>query len=133
MGTDIWIHIEHRSRKTNKYVYDFEADGNRDYTLFGALAGARGPLDPIYEPRGIPEDSSPEVIKDYLSWEEAHTFSWLTTKELRECLDLTIKNYSNMELAKSNLESYERIYEYMKRQEDEGKPCRIVFWFDDYV
>ena len=49
MGTDIWIHIEHRSRKTNKFIYDFEANGSRDYTLFGALAGARGSLNRIYD------------------------------------------------------------------------------------
>lgn len=134
MATDIWIHIEHKSRKTNKYVYDYEADGDRIYALFGALAGLRGSFY-LYDPRGLPKDISPEVLKEYQSWgEDAHTPSWLTTEELRKCLDLTIKKLSkeyDMKEVKSWLKNYEKIYEYMKYSEDEGEPSRIVFWFDN--
>ena len=135
MATDIWIHIEHRSRKRGKYVYDFEPDRDRVYSLFGALAGTRGELEPLYEPRGLPEDITPETLAEYNLFEaDAHTPSWLTTKELRECLDLTIKDYSDKygeNEVKSWLKSYEWIYEYMKYSEDEGEPSRIVFWFDN--
>ncbi len=135
MATDIWIHIEHRSKHTNKYVYDFEGDGERVYPLFGTLAGTRGSCEPIYDPRGLPEDISPEALKEYQSWEEdAHTPSWLTTVELRKCLDMTIKEYSkeyDVEDVKLWLKSYEKIYEYMKHKEDEGEESRIVFWFDN--
>ena len=134
MATDIWIHIEHKSRKTNNYVYDYEADGDRIYALFGALAGTRGSFY-LYDPRGLPKDISPEVLAEYQSWEEdAHTPSWLTTKELRKCLDMTINELSkeyDIKEVKSWLKSYEGIYEYMKYSEDEGEPSRIVFWFDN--
>ena len=134
MATDIWIHIEHKCRNTNKYVYDFEADGDRVYALFGTLARLRGTFY-LYDPRGLPNDVSPEVLAEYQSWEEdAHTPSWLTTNELRECLDQTIKEYSDEygeKEVKSWLKTYEGIYEYMKFNEDEGKPSRIVFWFDN--
>ena len=133
MATDIWIHIEHKSRKTNKYVYDFEADGERIYALFGVLAGTRGSCEPIYEPRGLPDDITPKTLKIYKEFGvDAHTPSWLTTKELRECLDQTIKEYENgEEEIISWLKPYENIYEYMKQSEDEGEPSRIVFWFDN--
>ena len=135
MATDIHIHLEHKSRKTNNYVYDFETKNERIYSLFGALAGTRGSCVPIYEPRGLPDDISSKALKEYQSWgKDAHTPSWLTTKELRECLDLTINELSkedDVEEIKSWLKSYEEIYECMKHREDEGEPSRIVFWFDN--
>ena len=133
MATDIWIHVEHRSR--NKYVYDFEADGERIYALFGALAGTRGTIDPIYDPRGLPDYVSPEVLEEYRLFEgDAHTPSWLTTIEFRKCLDLTIKVLSKKEdenNVKTWFQPYEKIYEYMKYCESEGESSRIVFWFDN--
>lgn len=135
MATDIWIHLEHRSRKKNKYVYDFKADGERIYALFGALVGTRGTIDPIYDSRGLPDDVSPEVLEEYRLFEgDAHTPSWLTAIEFRECLDLTIKVLSKKEdenNVKTWLRPYEKIYEYMKYSDDEGEPSRIVFWFDN--
>ena len=135
MATDIWIHIEHRSRKKNKYVYDFEADGERIYALFGALAGARGAIAPLYEPRGLPNDVSPEVLEEYRLFEgDAHTASWLNTEEIRRCLYLTITVLSkeeDEENVKTWLQAYEKIYEYMKYCDDEGEPSRMVFWFDN--
>ena len=135
MAKDIWIHIEHRSRKKNKYVYDFEADGERIYALFGALAGARGAIAPLYEPRGLPNDVSPEVLEEYRLFEgDAHTPSWLNTEEFRRCLDLTITVLSkeeDEENVKTWLQAYEKIYEYMKYCDDEGEPSRMVFWFDN--
>ena len=135
MSTDIWIHLEHRSRKTDKYVYDFEVDGSRIYALFGALAGARGDLNPPYPPRGLPDDITPETFNGYESFgDDAHTSSWLSTKEFRKCLDLTIDAYAKEHGQKSVmswLKTYEWIYEYMKYSEDVGEPSRIVFWFDN--
>ena len=135
MATDIHIYLEHKSKKSNRFVYDFEAENSRVYILFGALAGTRGSCDPVYEPRGLPVDVSPEVMNEYDFWEaDAHTPSWLTTWELRECLDLTIREYSKeygIESVKSWLKSYEKIYEYMEYSEEEGEPSRIVFWFDN--
>ena len=135
MATDIWIHIEHRSKKSGKYVYDFEADGERIYALFGALAGTRGSIDPIYDPRGLPDEVSPEVLEEFRLFEgDAHTPSWLNTEEFRRCLDVTIKTLSKKEdekNVKTWLQAYEKIYEYMKYSEDEGEPSRIVFWFDN--
>lgn len=38
MATDIWIHIEYKSRKNGRWTYAYEADGERHYGVFGVLA-----------------------------------------------------------------------------------------------
>lgn len=137
MGTDIHIHIEHKSRKRKKFVYDFEADGERIYSLFGVLAGTRGDCDALFDPRGLPTDVSPEVLEEYKLWDgDAHTHSWLTTEEFGKCLDSYFEDCTKVagnseEYVREWMSSYYKIYEYMKYSEDEGEPSRIVFWFDN--
>ena len=134
MGTDIHIFIEHRSRKKKKYVYDFEAEGDRIYSLFGVLAGIRGDCDALFEPRGLPKDASPETLMEFEDWGDGHTSSWLSTEEFGRCLNHYIKQWSDVygeEGSQSWLGSFADIYEYMRYSEDEGEPSRIVFWFDN--
>ncbi len=131
MATDIWIHIEFKSRKTGKWTYAYEADGERYYEMFGVLAGTRGDSDALYEPRGLPNDASPETLKEYKDFgEDAHTPCWLTTQELKECMDQLEKKFNPMVV---NIEQnpYYKIYEIMKYMEDQGEPCRMIFWFDN--
>ena len=135
MGTDIHIHIEHKSRKKKKYVYDFEAYGERIYSLFGVLAGTRGDYEALYDPRGLPMDVSPEITEEYRTL-GGHTPSWLTTEEFGKCLDSYFedctKGAGNSEdYVRDWMSSYYKIYEYMKYSEEEGEPSRIVFWFDN--
>ncbi|MDJ0754674.1 MAG: hypothetical protein QNJ45_14205 [Ardenticatenaceae bacterium] len=62
MGTDIHLHIEYRSNKYDKYrlfASDFQI--NRDYALFGALAGLGTEKEPLIPPRGLPKDISNEL------------------------------------------------------------------------
>lgn len=55
----------------------------RDYAVFGALAGVRGSLNEQWEPRGIPEDASLEVLEEMKSWGfDGHTHSWQRLDEL---------------------------------------------------
>ena len=66
----------------------------RGYGMFGLLAGIRdGDIVPISEPRGLPDDVSPEVDKalngpslrstDFWSDPGLHSYSWLTLAELQ--------------------------------------------------
>lgn len=62
-----------------------EVYGDRNYSLFGALANVRNYYDniPICEPRGIPEDASKVVKKEANRWGlDGHSHSWVTAKEL---------------------------------------------------
>lgn len=89
MGTDIHMAIE-----VLNHNYDTKRDewrlairregafGERNYILFGILAGVRQEdgITPIAEPRGLPEDSDPETIKEAQSGD--HSFSWVTLAEV---------------------------------------------------
>ena len=63
-----------------------ELHGRRNYTLFTVLAGVRSDDDdnkPVADPRGFPEDASPQTTAEYKRWEgDGHTHSWLTLQEL---------------------------------------------------
>lgn len=69
--------------------YDIsELHGGRNYTLFSILAGVRDYSDktkPVADPRGFPEDASPQTTNEYQRWEgDGHTHSWLTLQELMD-------------------------------------------------
>ena len=138
MATDIWIHIEYKSRKNKKYKYAGEFDGERLYSVFGILAGVRSDIKSIYPPRGLPDDASDELLCAYKNrFPDCHTPSYLYTSEFRECLDIVdelIHKYDEKEGTTYNpnwLKSYEFIYEYMQTSDKEGEPARMVFWFDN--
>lgn len=60
---------------------------DRNYSLFSLLAGVRNYGDnvPISEPKGVPDDCSEDVLKDYEQWEcDAHSASYFTLKELMD-------------------------------------------------
>lgn len=65
-----------------------ELHGNRNYSLFSTLSGVRdytGTIEPVAEPKGIPEDASEYVKKEKEAWDgDGHTHSWLTLKELKD-------------------------------------------------
>ena len=134
MATDIWIHVEYKSRKTGKWTYAYEVDGDRNYNLFSILAGTRGDCLPLYNPRGLPSDISDMAKKEYEDWgADAHTPSWLTTQEFKECLSTTIKRSedSYRDEMKKWLEPYYEIYEKMYTIESQGELCRMIFGFDN--
>lgn len=107
MGCDIHMYVEYKRKSTNKwergdfyeenkYRYDegdpqysvVELHGHRNYGLFSTLAGVRDysdKVEPVAEPKGIPEDACDFVKKEFKDWDsDAHTPSWLTLKEIRE-------------------------------------------------
>lgn len=98
-------------------------DLGRNYSLFGHLAGVRHSpvLGPIAEPRGLPEDISPEVQRQADFWEDdAHSHSWLTLKEIRDNQDRHRQLVDLAEHMTWSLWGYGR-----------GDSVRMVFWFDN--
>lgn len=69
---------------------------SRNYDLFAMLANVRNGSGfagvdtgngfiPIHEPRGVPDDACPEVVKANEYWDsDGHSHSWATVKELME-------------------------------------------------
>lgn len=134
MGTDIHIHMEYRGRKKKQYRYGGQMYGERLYGVFEVFGGVRLRGKPLIRPRGLPGDVTNVVLQSYKDWKPAcHHASWLTTAELKDCLDEAQKRLIAVKESADNgwLRPYERIYEYMMDYEKVGEPCRIVFWFDN--
>ena len=98
MGCDIHVFIEKKTDekyniweqvalyRVGKYGRQLETadpyDG-RNYSLFGLLAGVRGWMDPLIEPRGLPSNLSEGVEKEERWWEQSyHTPTWYDLSEL---------------------------------------------------
>lgn len=86
MGCDIHLHTE--IKVDGKWHHYSQPRVQRDYVLFFKLAGVRGPFDgvnPIAEPRGVPNDLSftTKFDVDYMG-DDGHSHSWLTGDELAE-------------------------------------------------
>ena len=136
MATDIWIHLEYKSRKTKKYKYAGEFNVLRNYDMFSLLAGVTHYHKPLYTPRGLPGGVCECIYKEYKeSVLNFHTPSWLSTIEYRECLDAADEiekrecKQDGREYDPTWLESYNLIYDYMRTLDEVGDYARIVFWF----
>lgn len=128
----------------------------RDYSLYGWLADVRNYscVPAISQPRGIPDDVSPEVAQENNDWaDDGHSHSWLSLAELltvdyeqvfwdRRVTRQEAPNFWNgaalanegegkhITLREHLSEGYFRVLETLKTL---GSPddVRIVFWFDN--
>ena len=104
MGCDIHMYVECKSvsNKDSKWrcgdyfrIYNPVADepiikrvelyGDRDYSLFAVLAGVRNSnlVEYIAEPKGLPDDATEFVKREYVAWgSDAHSCSYFTLREL---------------------------------------------------
>lgn len=102
MGTDIHGRIQKRYSADQKYEDIGEIEGDRNYRVFAMLAGVRNgfgfagvsthvPLEPISEPRGLPDDLGERTeyfgnteVKTVFSEDDFgdHSFSWVTLTEI---------------------------------------------------
>jgi hypothetical protein len=100
MGCDIHLYVE--KKRNGKWVpaqgfmdvgnedglldvpYPDKQLDDRDYLLFGFIAGVRDDTNQHFEPKGFPKDASKEVKAVFKSWgTDAHTPSYLTLEELQ--------------------------------------------------
>jgi hypothetical protein len=117
MGCDIHVYVERKMNGVWEAVpdeygpihpYYSETNQNdtfnvncwtvaRNYSLFGILAGVRSNIEPISSPKGIPEDVSSFVEKEYSNWrlrgDSAHTPSFFTLQELLNVKDESYYTY----------------------------------------
>lgn len=111
-----------------QYTYE-DWYGGRNYDDFSKLAGVRGGIRPIIEPRGLPDDISEYTRKCYERWEgDAHTPHYYTLAE--------ILPYQTMFGDGTYTSEVKTIIDRMRdlaAEELEGNHDRIrmVFWFDN--
>lgn len=154
MGCDIHSNAERRN-ETGEWVRipDLAPFDSRCYGTFGFLADVRNysEVPPIAERRGIPDDVSKEVAKDYEGWScDAHSASWLSVAELeafdydaimedRRCTKQTGPNSWNggstcepgegkQQTFREFLGSY--FFVDIEKLKEAGAE-RVVFWFDN--
>lgn len=156
MGADIHVYLEKKTDekyniwesvclyKIDEYRHKLEIANpynGRNGELFSALAGVRGWLTPFVNPRGLPENLSQEIEKEYLWFKgDAHTSTWYDVYELK----LLIKEfkmehkedfeYKNIVVALDYF--YNNLISYLKFAGEEpfgseiGK-YRVIIWFDN--
>ena len=147
IGADIHCRVEVYNRETQKwekiYMYvpdkytpgrlcEVEPYNGRRYMMFGVLAGIRYMVEPIVQPRGIPNDVSHGVLCDWEQEEDwCHTPSWLTLAELR--LATKDKERYNKEERRSLrplIDGIDFIVDASWRYVEDSE-VRLVFWFDN--
>jgi hypothetical protein len=149
MGCDIHSYVEIRNgnqwESSLNEVFDY-----RNYGLFGFLADVRNyshsPV--IAEPRGLPDDVSPELRAEYDEWGDCHSTSWLTLAELlaydydQTFWDRRVTKGNNgaaladegegrhLTLREFLASSYFAQLDYLAKLGDPST-VRVVFWFDN--
>lgn len=164
MGTDISMYAEIKRNGRWHFLGDMEENkdyfpeenpnaqrhkpieiyDSRNYPLFAILADMRNPdkgvtYDVIAQPRGLPQDLSPEIQNWLLDWEvedqtDFMVFSWLL---LSEVLDFNWQKKVQVKegaafnwsyayiVGKHALQKFEELKQY-----GEPSDIRLVFWFD---
>jgi hypothetical protein len=151
MGCDIHTYIE--KKKDGKWIpaQGFMQTGDdddelpdvpiydtffeRNYALFGLLAGVRNSNIVWFKPKGFPKDASKEVKAQFDYWGvDAHTPSYLTKEELdRVDWDGMIDYYGEQRKRKDISQEFTSLVFWLNSYDYSCKPdeIRLVFWFDN--
>lgn len=141
MGCDVHVYVE--VKINGQWCSYAHPNVDRDYELFGVLAGVRRDGPPIVEPRGVPDDLGEVARMKYESWGyDAHTPSWFGPDEM---LKLSVWWVENGHLGRTHLMGIEDSWKcYLfgepltpaglleAAQRHQGlEDFRVVFWFDN--
>lgn len=137
MGCDIHFHSE--IKIGNEWHHYGHPSIQRNYALFGKMAGVRGDSEPISQPKGLPDDCSLVTALNAHKWDaDGHSHSWLNAKEILE-----LENWLSKQLRDGSwrLEmdywgylfgnSWGGFTEYPDEREPFLNDIRFVFWFDN--
>lgn len=132
MGCDIHFHVESKGTSWNPEEWVYEGvlySRDRNYRLFAELADVRsgGEIEPIAEPRGLPQKISYPVEDDFERWKaDAHSTTWLTLSELQA--RKATGNHCESVFWSQTVPILEAI---AKIRGVSSEAIRCVFWFDN--
>jgi hypothetical protein len=139
MGCDIHAHVE--IKVSGKWYHYNHPKIDRYYELFARMANVRnnGSIEPISEPRGLPEDITFTTRYDR-NWDgvDGHSDSWLSAKEVADLgkwVEAKRKEFAPK--VWYSFEHHDVGYIFGNGWDDcERRPkgyedARLVFWFDN--
>lgn len=107
---------------------------DRHYAFFGKLAQVRTDETDGLEPRGFPDDASPECRADFDNWGgDAHTPSWVMLEEAARCYyEARFRRIERGEYETYPMTNAEKLFpcEVFGIPVPDGE-YRFVFWFDN--
>ena len=140
---NIWENADHFTRNTsNQDAYQVDDEkmkgwnriaiaDERNYLLFGMLAGVRRDPEGHFVPKGMPSDASEITQSEFEAMGgDAHTPSWLTIPEIEQKKwDADSNQLSRLlEQLETHFKSKWNFVDYDDKYKER---CRIVFWFDN--
>jgi hypothetical protein len=141
-----WVNIDHWQKNPyfNMEGYEDERElehvsayQGRNYELFGILAGVRdNSMNPIDDPRGLPDDISNETRKEYELWgRDAHTPTYFTLDELLDFYQKKPKHRETLDYFLVGIkERFDNEFIFTrnnKRNKECEEKFRVIFWFDN--
>jgi hypothetical protein len=92
MGCNSHLAIEYKPWNDNSWeCWALNIPENRDYLLYGYMAGVRAEVKPIVNPRGIASDLSHAVQEWFKGYgNDFHTHTWLTPAEFCQAYEMTL-------------------------------------------
>jgi hypothetical protein len=137
MGCDIHCYCE-IELEGQWHLYD-QIKIERDYELFGAMAGVRRPEEMMFKVKGLPPDCSKVVrLESIRRGDDIHSHSWLSLKEIAKVLE----RFPRTGVACNDNYLFGHSYVYISERLEIGEldptefpsyveDVRWVFWFDN--
>lgn len=129
ISADKWV-LEYQGTQDERWNVPYKDAfyDNRNYYLYSILADVRNygldRVEPLSEPRGVPDDVSDGYKYVVDRWQGAsHSHSYFTLEELLNV------NWSQYEL--SYIQDFLEAIEKMKKVDPDPKKVRAVFFFDN--
>ena len=129
-------HLDYEPHDMNNFP-----NRERDYWLFGLLAGVRCDVSYGFKAKGIPEDLSSEVKTIFDEWDsDGHSHSYLTREELKAKLVELGPKHAEVLIAPSNAFSLKMVQHHADRLQEiignlnadvPDSDQRIIFYFDN--
>jgi hypothetical protein len=134
MGCDIHLHSEIKINGKWEHYSAIEVD--RDYMLFGLMAGVRdSKVTPICQPQGLPDNLSVVTKLDYERMkDDAHSMSYYNSTliyELEKAIEDNREFLFNSKFGYLFGNAYGQFINYPNDYPEEIEDIRFVFWFDN--
>lgn len=131
MGCDIHMHQEVKIK--GEWYHLNQPYVDRNYSLFGVMAGVCGCGPAIVEPRGVPDNITILTRVDLDAYgTDAHTLSWFGLEEIKALEDWWVKTSSRFDFYTTFGYLFHNGWNWNETTNRRGvEDVRWIFWFDN--